>query len=145
MMDLDRKDFLLMAVAAGGNTPLTPVQLQKSLFLISEHLTDLPETFYEFEPHHYGPFNKVVYLDADELEQNGLLFSVPSRNGKWLNKAITPAGLERAQELKSRLSPSSSAHIEALVEWMKPLSFSTLVKAIYTAYPEYRENSVFQD
>jgi uncharacterized protein YwgA len=144
-MDLDRKDFLLMTVAAGGSKPLTPVQLQKSLFLIRERSSEVPNQFYEFEPYNYGPFSEDIYLDADTLEGEGLLFSIPSTKGRWLSRAITPAGMERVTELEKRLSQRSYAYIRQLVEWTQSLSFSGLVKAIYEAYPEYRKNSVFQD
>ena len=38
---LEGKDFLLLVVAAAEAEPLTPVQLQKALFLINE--SNLPE------------------------------------------------------------------------------------------------------
>ena len=142
-MAIDRKDFVLMVVAAGGSTPLTPVQLQKSLFLISESLSEIPESFYEFEPYHYGPFDQDIYLDADKLEAEGLLFSIPSMKGAWLNRAITPAGIQKAKELEGSLSESSQAYIKTLVQWTQSLSFRDLVKSIYAVYPKYRENSVF--
>ena len=144
-MAIDRKDFLLMVVAAGESTPLTPVQLQKSLFLMGENLSEIPDSFYEFEPYHYGPFDQDVYLDADRLEAEGLVFSIPSMKGTWLSRAITPAGMKKAEELKDSLSESSRAYIKTLVQWTQSLSFNDLVKSIYAVYPEYRENSVFQD
>ena len=40
---MDKKDALLLVIAAGEDTPLTPVQLQKSLFLVGKsNLSDLP-------------------------------------------------------------------------------------------------------
>ena len=143
---MDREDILLVVVAAGNGTPLTPVQLQKSLFLISENLKgEIPDPFYDFEPYHYGPFGAEVYVDADSLEFQGLLVSVGSSQGTWLDRAITPAGMERAKEAEKELSDSGRAYIQAVVEWAQSLSFSTLVKSIYVHYPQYRKNSVFQD
>ena len=55
---MDDRDFLLLVVASGKDKALTPVQLQKSLFLLGK--TDLAEAVdspYDFEPYHYGPFD----------------------------------------------------------------------------------------
>ena len=143
---MDREDFLLMVVAAGGGMPLTPVQLQKCLFLVGENLKgEIPDQFYEFEPYHYGPFDAEVYSDADSLESQGLLVSMGSSQGTWLDRAITSAGLERAKAAEKELSNSVRTYIQVMVEWAQSLSFSSLVKSIYGEYPQYRKNSVFQD
>ena len=142
---MDRKDFLLIVIAAGDGMPLTPVQLQKSLFLVGEKLPGAPDDFYKFEPYHYGPFDIEVYRDADSLEADGLLLSVPSARGTWMDRAITPKGLERAKEIQKKLPGPALAYIKELVQWVQSLSFSSLVKSIYVHYPQYRANSVFQD
>ena len=143
---MDRENFPLMVVAAGRGMPLTPAQLQKSLFLISENLKgQIPDPFYEFEPYHYGPFDAEVYVDADSLESQGLLISVGSSQGTWLDRAITPAGMARARDTEKELSDSGRAYIQAVVEWAQSLSFSGLVQSIYMQYPHYRKNSVFQN
>ena len=143
---MDREDFLLIVVAAGGGTPLTPVQLQKSLFLIGENLKgEIPDPFYNFEPYHYGPFDADVYVDADSLESRGLLVSVGSSQGTWLDRTMTPAGIKRVSDTEKELSDVGRAYIQAVVEWAQSLSFNSLIKSIYTHYPQYRKNSVFQD
>ena len=73
---MQKEDFLLMVVASGKDEPLTPVQLQKSLFLIGEHkdgFSEVPQSFYDFRPYHYGPFDIRVYQDADVLAEQGLV------------------------------------------------------------------------
>ena len=143
---MDRKDFLLMVIAAGSGTPLTPVQLQKSLFLISENLKgEIPDLFYKFDPYHYGPFDADIYVDADSLEAQGLLLSVGSSQGTWLDRAITLDGVKRAKDAEMELSDSGRTYIHAVVEWAQSLPFNRLVKSIYKNYPQYRKNSVFQD
>ena len=42
---MDRKDILLLVVASGGGTPLTPVQLHKSLFMVSKNVKEIPDRF----------------------------------------------------------------------------------------------------
>ena len=141
---MDKKDILLMVVAAGRSVPLTPVQLQKSLFLIGKNLKDIPESFYAFEPYHYGPFDIEVYSDAKSLEAEGLLYSTRSSSGTWTDRGITAEGMKRATEIRESLSPGSQKYVEAVVQWTQSMSFTSLVKAIYDHFPEYRANSVFQ-
>ena len=143
---MNREDVLLMVVAAGQGTPLTPVQLQKSLFLIGERLTEsLPKPLYEFEPYHYGPFNGDIYADADDLESQGYLVSVGSTSGTWLDRAITTEGAKRVEVVEQQLPRPIRDYIHTIVEWSQSMSFSQLVRSIYAEYPEYRQNSVFQN
>lgn len=142
---MDRKDFLLLVVAAGKESPLTPVQLQKSLFLIGQ--AGLPETrkpYYEFEPYDYGPFDSDIYVDADGLHTQGLVARLPSARGSWIDTAITAGGLEKAAEVKKTLSPQVAKYIEDVVQWVQSQSFAGLLRAIYARHPEFSVNSVFQ-
>lgn len=141
---MERKDFLLLAVAA-GKEPLTPVQLQKSLFLISEaNLKGAPAPLYEFEPYHYGPFCHDIYDDVDSLKDEGLVIRVPARSGTWVETVASQAGLNRAAAMEAELDGRAVEHIRAVVQWSQSLSFSNLLRAIYAHYPAYRVNSVFQ-
>ena len=141
---MNKDDLLLMVMAAGEGAPLTPVQLQKSLFLISENLKGTIESTYSFMPYHYGPFDAEVYSDADSLEAEGFLYSARSPRGTWVDRAITPKGLLRAEELRKEVPEPIRQYVEDVVKWTQSLSFSSLVKAIYDQYPSYRKNSVFQ-
>ena len=138
---LEGKDFLLLVVAAGEGKPLTPVQLQKTLFLINEAV---PLDLYNFEPYHYGPFDAQVYKDADTLAEEGLVYRLASTEGGWTNTVISVPGIERARELEEELSEPWTRYIRELVEWAQKQTFRELVSAIYQKYPQYRENSVFQ-
>ena len=142
---MDKEDFLVMVVAAGKDKPLTPVQVQKSLFLIAQQVPGLPEDFYEFEPYHYGPFNRQIYQDADALRETGMVWRMKHERGGWTDTIATYSGRERAVELEKELDAEVVKYIHDVVEWTQRLSFSELVSAIYRDYPDYRQNSVFQD
>ena len=138
-------DVLLLTVAASEGSGLTPVQLQKALFLIGESkLPGLPVDYYQFIPYNYGPFQSDIYTDADELSAEGHLaqISVPGR--PWSIYQTTSPGQERARQIESECQPALASHVRDLVEWVKSLSFSELLRAIYAQYPEFRRNSVFQ-
>ena len=142
---LEGKDFLLLVVAAGENKPLTPVQLQKTLFLINEaKLLEADESLYNFKPYHYGPFDAQVYNDADILGNEGLVYRLASEEGGWTNTVISPAGLDKAKKIREELPGPWVQYIHELVGWAQKLTFRELVSVIYKMYPQYRENSVFQ-
>src|SRR4051794_25370784 len=71
---MEKKDWLLLVLAAAKKNGLTPVQLQKSLFLIG---AEIPESirngFYNFVQCDYGPSDKAIYADAQTLEAAALI------------------------------------------------------------------------
>jgi len=146
-MTASREDWLLVALAAAEGAPLTPVQLQKSLFLLGQELPDaVGEDFYAFRPYNYGPFSSAVYADADRLADEGLVRidrMEPGRN--WAVYSATPEGVERALALSNGLPGQAVEYLRSAVGWTRKLTFSQLVSAIYARYPEQRANSVFVD
>ncbi|OGO06291.1 MAG: hypothetical protein A2Z76_04755 [Chloroflexi bacterium RBG_13_56_8b] len=142
---MENKEVLLLVVASADDEGLTPLQLQKSLFLVGEcSLPELPSDFYTFVPYNYGPFNPVIYGDAESLAEEGLLEYINVPGQKWSKYAATTAGLARAGEITDSISNECSKYIKDVVDWVLSLTFSELLRAIYTKYPKFRSNSVFQ-
>ena len=139
---MDNKDVVLLVVDAAGEV-MSPVQLQKAVFLVSKAKSGLKST-YHFEPYHYGPFDIEVYNDADHLHREGLLLRIPSSRGSWTDTLITPMGAERARELRSTLPAKTIRKVDRLLKLIQGLSFEELVGAVYSAFPEYKENSLFR-
>ncbi|GIW53027.1 MAG: hypothetical protein KatS3mg081_2382 [Gemmatimonadales bacterium] len=139
---MQRKDWVLLTIACAPK-PVSPVQLQKSLFLLGQNMkAAVGKEFYKFKPYHYGPFDVRVYTDAEELAAAGLVEIQPAF-GPWRRYRATEPGLQRAQEL--RLSaPQAAKYLQDVLQWAQSLSFQELIRAIYTRYPEYHANSVFQ-
>lgn len=143
---LKNREIMLLVIAAAGDTGLTPVQLMKSVFIIGQsRLSDLPSNFYPFFAYNYGPFNPDVYRDVEALVSEGLVLEIRDASRSWPKYAITPAGLRYAENLKRQVASEFSDYIEAVVNWVKSLTFIQLLRAIYAKYPEMRENSVFQE
>ena len=67
---MDRKYWTLLALGAAEGKALTPVKLQKTLFLLGQVFPKM-EDFYNFVPYDYGPFNASIYEDAKILAQDG--------------------------------------------------------------------------
>jgi uncharacterized protein YwgA len=142
---LKNRDITLLVIAAAGDSGLTPVQLMKSLFIISKSgFADLPSDFYPFFAYNYGPFHPDVYRDVEALVNEGLVIEIRETGRNWSKYAVAPAGLKYVENLKSQIASELSAYINAVVNWVGSLTFDQLLRAIYAEYPEMRENSVFQ-
>jgi uncharacterized protein len=141
------KDWTLLVIAA-AKRPLSPVQLQKSLFLLSENLKPQPSVrfeFHTFEPYNYGPFSRAVYDDAAVLQHHRLVRILTPPLTRYDSYSITPRGVDRALEIQKRLPKAVADYVHDLVEWTTSLSFNQLVAAVYKNYPEMKVNSVFRD
>ena len=139
-------DFLLLVINAAKQDGLSPVQLQKSLFLIRHKLSKSNRLdFYNFIPQYFGPFNSQIYIDAEKLKENGLIdiHNSPLQNYKMFN--ITSEGSKQAKIIKKSISSIYLDEINKTVERVKSKSFNDLLKYIYTKYPEYKKNSIFSD
>jgi uncharacterized protein len=141
------KDWILLTIAAARGESLSPVQLQKSLFLIERNLTGAQRRtrdFYKFTPYDYGPFDSTIYRDAGKLESEGYVSIIQTGNGSYREYAATPDGLRNASELRQQLDEVALDYLDRVVEWTRKLSFGELVSSIYKAYPEMAVNSVFR-
>jgi len=140
-----RKDWTLLAICAADAKGLSPVQLQKTLFLLGRELPEeVGHAYYDFRPYHYGPFDRTVYSDAEVLAESGHV-AITQRDGEsWSRYLATAKGCERAEAIKKEAPASAVAYLQRVVDWALRQSFQQLVRSIYARYPEMRANSVFQ-
>jgi uncharacterized phage-associated protein len=142
------KDWTLLVVAAGKGQALTPVQLQKALFLLGKNLSSKQlrvADFYPFRAYDYGPFNAQVYSDAKHLRDEGLIIIDPMDAVRYRYYSATVAGSERSEQLRAELRADVRDYLDRVVAWVRSLSFTALVQAIYRDYPEMKANSVFRE
>lgn len=140
---MDRENFVLATLAsAGEGASYTPVQVQKLFFLIDEEGFNLVgEKYFDFAPYDYGPFDKEVYDELDELSLKGL---VEVQNiGQYRKYILTEQGYKKGSENLNEFSEEISDYFKRLTSWIRPLTFQQLVRAIYDRYPEMKVNSVF--
>lgn len=144
---MKRQDFILLAAASITTQPLTPQQLQYTMFLLAVHQpAGLPKDFHPFHPGHYGPANhEEIHKDAQVLELEGFRFNVPARHSSWNNLAPSPAGMEKARTLREEISPALQAYITKVVRWTQANTFRQNFRAICNAFPEYAGNAVFRE
>ena len=146
-MALNKEDVLLVMLAlAPQGKELTPVQIQKSLFLADEEAKGAfrDSSRYKFEPYDYGPFDKQVYADARALAAKGLVTIRTDPRG-WSTYAATPEGRQQGAVLGASLKDGPREMLGRIVTVVAKLSFTELVSAIYKKYPRMRERSVFRD
>jgi uncharacterized phage-associated protein len=144
--EFSREEIILAALSPAGGVPHTPVQVQKLLFLVDRNLPSLiggPK--FNFEPYHYGPFDQKVYSTLGELSRQGLVEITQSSHGNWREYRLTPSGQSHAQGVLTRLDKRAQDYLEKVSSFVRSLSFTDLVSAIYKAYPEMRARSVFQE
>ena len=144
---MNRRDLVLAILSAADGRTYSPVQIQKAVFLVCEHFGEVIDDgpAFDFQPYDYGPFDSDVYSEIEALRRAGEAVIAPSANGNWNTYAASDAGIERSNAiLHGILNDETSNYIFAISNWVRSLSFKSLVKSIYEAYPQMRANSIFR-
>ncbi len=140
---MTKEEFVLAALAPGRGYPYSPVQVQKLLFLLDRQIpTQLNGPHFNFEPYHYGPFDSAVYHQLEHMAKRGLI--VIDRSGSPRTFALTDEGVAAGTSILGSLASGVSDFIARTSEFVRAQNFSSLVSAIYKAFPEMRQRSVFQ-
>lgn len=140
---MERKKMLLAVLSAAKGGVHTPVQVQKLFFLIDHELSHLiGGPHFNFQPYNYGPFDKDVYVELFQLANEGLIQIVSYCN--WNNYILTSEGQKMGEAELQPLPPKAQEYINKASSFVRSLSFTQLVSAIYNAFPQMRKNSVFQ-
>jgi hypothetical protein len=121
-----RDDWTLVSIAS-SRRGLTPVQLQKSLYLLGQAFpTELGPDFYKFRSINAGHYSQQIYTDADALAKQGLVLIEVSEEQGWQHYSATSAGVQRAGVLEKRLSAPALQYLHRVVEWARNRSFDQL-------------------
>ena len=143
---MSKEDFVLAVMSPASGDPYSPVQIQKLLFLVDRRVS--PELVggrhFNFYPHHYGPFDKSVYSTLKSLHDLKMVTITDSLTN-YRDYALTPRGLEVGRKEFRTFPRNVRSYIRKISRFVRDCSFSQLLSAIYSAYPEMRENSVFQN
>ena len=143
--EMSRMKFVAAALASVNGAVFAPVQLQKMFFLLDQNVTDqVGGPMFDFQPYDYGPFDKVVYRELEGLASQGMARINPAAWGRR-EYSLTPEGQSFGEKALESLPPEIRIYIAKVSEFVRSLGFAELVGAIYNAYPEMRENSIFQD
>lgn len=141
---MEQPSLVLAALAPAKGQSLSPVQVQKLLFLIDREIpNELGGHHFNFVPYDYGPFDNCVYNTLDLLALGNLVESLEEPGRRWKRYRLTPEGQKRGDEVLERISKVGRDYIVAANKFVRSLSFADLVSAIYRAYPDMKVNSVF--
>jgi uncharacterized protein YwgA len=146
-MHMRRVDWLLLLLALSDSSePLDPVRLQKGMFLMArENRLSVAER-YEFVAYDYGPFSVDIYRDLDALYDAGLVERLQAPGYTWSRYRPTETGIARAQRVVDAMDGRQrkrAVYLQELKQGVLSMSFRALLQHVYSRYPEYGENSVF--
>ncbi|MGI9071930.1 MAG: hypothetical protein ACR2JB_11620 [Bryobacteraceae bacterium] len=143
---MTRADWIILALSCAKSRTLSPVQLQKSLFLLGKELPEeVGSDYYRFVAHNYGPFDRAIYSDASVLSAGGFVAILPAPGRRYSTYSLTPMGVNYSEALTQAAPSRALAYLVRVVEWVQGRSFADLLRSVYARYPEYRANSVFQE
>lgn len=176
-IQLDREDIILMILEANErilrkSTLNGRTRLVKLVFLL-EHETSFEGigTFFQFEPHNYGPFSKDVYEATDFLEGCELIgvkervYPSPyasSDEDKLISEisddeeqvsslatemcfSLTENGRKIAKIMRDsvmRKKPTDVVELDSIVQKYGAIPLNHLIRYVYHQYPEMTSNSV---
>ncbi len=140
---MNRRETVLAALAAAGeNASFEPVQVQKLFFLIDREASQgVGGPHFAFAPYDYGPFDRHVYDELQNLEKDRL--SVTAQ-GFYRTYYLTPAGYAEGVQLLHALDAGTREYLRQAAAWVRRLSFEQLVSAIYKKYPDMKAKSIFR-
>jgi len=130
-----KQQIILNFLITDDKKPMSPLQIMKALFLYAQK--EKPTDFYEFNPYLYGPCSFDVYSDLKLLESDGFITTYPTHRG-WSFYGVTSEGEKYLIE--------NTKIIQKLDEIKKLIlskSFIELLKYVYSRYPEFAKNSIF--
>lgn len=142
---LTRQDWLLLALSKSPDGRMSPVQIQKALFLFGQEAGGLIGTkFYSFKPYDYGPFDAAIYDDLRRMMNEGHVVEERTPGRSWKNYMITESGQDVALGFEKDGERRLTEFLGRIVDWVKARSFSDLLRSVYAAYPDFAVNSVFR-
>lgn len=131
-------------MATDGAHTYTPVQMQKLLFLLDRRLGSMiGGPHFDFQPYHYGPFDKAVYAELEAMEEEGLVEIIREPHLNVRKFRLSPKGEHEGRLLLSQMDEEAVGYMSRLADFVRQASFPSLVSAIYKEYPEMQVNSVF--
>jgi hypothetical protein len=123
-----RRGWLLLAIALSGTSGLSPVQLQRSLFLVGQKREEqVGPGFYEFEANGSGPASTALYVDIDALVTAEYIVKEWVPESSWSAFRLSDAGQASAADFRRKLKKDALSGLEDAVAWVKELSYLDLV------------------
>lgn len=139
------REELLLATLASVDGEFSPVQIQKTMFLLDRKAASLTGgPHFSFRAYDYGPFDQTIYESLSALRNQGLVVISGDPTSKQRGYGLTTVGREKGKAILAGLAPQISGYISQLAKFVRSLGFAQLVSSIYKEFPEMKANSVFR-
>ena len=132
----DRPTFVLAAMAAAGaDARFDPVRLQKYFFLLDRELDGKWHSpYFDFQPDEYGPFDRAVYVELEDLARAGL--AVVDARLPYRIYGLTDEGFERGKRNVANMPTYVRDYLARASNWVLSLDLRELLEAIYEYAPD---------
>lgn len=133
---MKRQELILSCFDSVQDKTLSPLQIQKLMFLISKKIGEISiEEEFDFIPYDFGPFDKKIYSDIDLLIDDGYITILPGKVRQY----------KLVQNINNEVPHDLFEKIKELAQFVKSCSFKQLLTAIYKEYPETSVNAIYKD
>ena len=141
-MTLNQADVIAAAFAgAGPGAAFDPIRVQKLLFLIDREVSDrIGGPFFDFQPYHYGPFDRAIYSVTGQMLAEGTL--VADTSGPYPRYLLSALGQRRGGAVLASLPEPIADYFGRVARWVRLVPYRQMLAAIYREYPEMAVNSV---
>lgn len=152
----DRAKWVLRLLYAptnnGSHEPMYGrTRIVKAMFLVQRKLQEEfnIDTGFEFKAYKYGPFDKGVFEASEDLEQKGLIRTIPEEEHNSIRDqpkyVLTDKGVEKGSELWENLDGQQ----KKLLRWVRYEQASrpmgSLLSYVYRNYPDMTTESEIAD
>jgi uncharacterized protein YwgA len=115
--------------------PVSPLQLQRGLFLFQELTKGPLSSFYSFSPYNQGPFDSAIYRDVEALAESGLVVIREAKGRHWQVFSATEKGLQQARIAESELSSRTMNLLGQTMSWIQKQSISKIFRGVPAHFP----------
>ncbi len=143
--DPERAKWVLLALGAAGGAPLTGVQVQKAVFLLTVRLgSDVLAKSPEFLAFAEGPMSLQLNEDVQLLANHSFIEIADAGIGDVQKFELTASGFDYCAEICADIPRESLEQVSRIVEWVRAQSFTSLVRTIHLEFPDYSGGIPFQ-
>lgn len=136
---MNKHDWLLLAI----DDRMEPIQIQKTLFKFAMESGAPRGELYVFFPYNWGPCSLEIYDNLAEIREEGLVEFIPSGRG-WNLYRLTEAGQQKKHMLRKESDSTLLERLDAARKYVTSRDFETLLHDIYSEYPDFAKESLFQ-
>jgi DNA-binding PadR family transcriptional regulator len=136
--------LLAFLAAPSGKYETDQVRIMKGLFLLSREGPDELRALYTFAPYDYGPFDKAVYADLDDLVWGGLVRVEQKFGSSRRVYRLTDNGRQEAARVRNSIDEATMKAIEETKQQVTNLSFNQLLRYVYGRHPDMATRTRFK-